>query len=39
MKDLKLLYNSTDFCLTVNYYVDTNDDKKIQQVLIKLTCH
>jgi hypothetical protein len=28
MKDLKLLYNSTDFCLTVNYYVDTNDDKK-----------
>jgi hypothetical protein len=44
MEDLELLCNSTDFCLTVNYcvnyYVDTNDDKKkIQQVHIKLTCH
>ena len=31
MEDLELLCNSTDFyllCSCVNYYVDTNDDKK-----------
>jgi hypothetical protein len=34
MKDLELLYNSTDFCLTVNYYVDTNDDKKFSRFIL-----
>jgi len=28
MKDLELLCNSTDFCLTANYCADINDNKK-----------
>ena len=46
MKDLELLCNLTDFCLTVNYCVvvliimqTLMMIKKIQQVHIKLTCH